>query len=64
MVPTKQADQHELMQNIWTPDDQSLLKRLKEDIMEIPMLSIPDPSQIFYVNAEWSKDVMEVMLLQ
>ena len=32
--------------------------------MEGPTLSIPDPSRIFYIKTDWSKNGMEAVLLQ
>ena len=53
-----------MMHNLWTPEYQRLLERLKEEIMEGPTLSIPDPSRIFYIKTDWSKNGMEAVLLQ
>ena len=52
------------MQNIWNTEDQSLMERLKKDILSGPTLSIPDPSRRFYINTDWSKDRMGAVLLQ
>ena len=54
----------ELMQNLLTPEDQRLMERLNEDIMEGPMLAIRDPYRIFYINTDWSKDGMGVVLIK
>ena len=54
----------ELMQNLWTPEYRRLLKRLKDDIVKVHMLEIPDPSRRFYINTYWSKYGMVAVLLQ
>ena len=53
----------ELMQNIWTPEDQSLLERLKKDIMAGPTLVRTDSSQRLYINRDWSKYGVGAVLL-
>ena len=54
----------ELMQNLLTPEDQILLDRLKEDIIEGPTLVIPNPYCGFYIDTDLYKDVMGVVLLK
>ena len=52
------------MQNIWTPEYQSLLERLKKDIVVGPILAILDPYWRFYINIDWPKYVMGSVILQ
>ena len=59
-----QKDYMELMQNLWTPDDQRLLGLLSKDIVSRPTLEIPDPSQRFYIKTCWSKYRMEEVIVQ
>ena len=54
----------ELMKNIWTQEDQILLERLKGYILAGTMLARPDPSRIFYINKDCSKDGMGAAILQ
>ena len=37
---------------------------LKEDIVEVPTVARTDPSQIFYIETDWSKDGMGEVLIQ
>ena len=48
-----QKEEMELMQNIWSIEDQRLLERLKKDILSGPTLAIPDPYRRFYIKKEW-----------
>ena len=52
------------MQNLWTPKDQRLLERLKYDIVTGPALERPDLSRKCYINTDYSKYDMGVVLLQ
>ena len=52
------------MQNLWNTEDQRLLERLKKDILSGPTLERPDPSRMYYINIDWSKDGMIAVLLQ
>ena len=54
----------ELIQKLWTPQDQRLLERLEKDIRAGPTLAITDPHPKFYIKTDWYKDVMEVALLK
>ena len=54
----------ELIQNLWNPEEQRLLERLKTDILSGPNSEIPEPSRIFYTKIDWSKDGMGAVLLQ
>ena len=53
-----------MIQNLWTPEYQRLIEMLKEDIMAGHTLERPDPPQRFYINTDWYKNVMGVVLLQ
>ena len=52
------------MQNLWNPEDQSLLERLNTDTLSVPTLVRPEPSIRFYIKTYWSKDGMGMVLLQ
>ena len=54
----------ELMQNIWNPEGQRLIERLKKDILSGPTLSRPDPYRRFYIKIYWSKHGMGAVLLK
>ena len=54
----------ELIQNLWTPEDQRLLGRLKKEIVAGHMLTRPYPPQRFYIKTDWSKDGIGSVLLQ
>ena len=51
------------MQNLWNPNEQILLERIKKDIIAGPILSRPGPYRRFYINTDWSTEVMGVVLL-
>ena len=53
-----------MMQNLWNPEDQGLLERLKKDILSGPTLSRPDPARMFYIRTDCSKYGMVAVLLQ
>ena len=50
---TVQNKDMNIMHNLWTPEDQRLMERLKWGIMEGPKLAIPDSSHIFYIKTDW-----------
>ena len=52
------------MQNLWNLGYQRILERLKKDILSGPTLARPYPSRRFYINIDWSNDVMGAVLLQ
>ena len=52
------------MQNLWNPEDQKLLEMLKKDILSGPTLVILNSSRRFYINIDWSKDLIGAVLLQ
>ena len=52
------------MQNLWNPEEQSLLEMLKKDILSGPNLAIPDHSRRFYIKIDWSKDGTGAVILQ
>ena len=54
----------ELMYNLCEQKYQRLLERLNEDIMAESMLERREPSQRFYINTDWSKYRMGVVLLK
>ena len=54
----------ELMQNLYTPKDQMSLEWLKEDIMAGPKLARTEPSRIFYIKKDWSKDGIRKLIMQ
>ena len=54
----------DVMQNLWTTDDQRLTKGLNKDIVSGPTLAIPEPSQSFFIKIDCLKDIMVVVLLQ
>ena len=57
-------DYMELIQNLWTPDDQRLLGLISKDIVSRPTLERPDPYLRFYIKTYWSKDGMEEVIMQ
>ena len=52
------------MQNLWNPDDQRLLEKLKKDILSGPTLARLDPSRSFYIKIDCCKDGMGAVLIQ
>ena len=54
----------ELIQNLWNPEDQRLLERLKKYILSVPTLSRPEPSRRLYIKTYWPKNGMGAMILQ
>ena len=52
------------MQNLWNPEDQILLKRLKKEIVPGYTLERSCPSKRFYVNTDLSKGGIGTVLLQ
>ena len=52
------------MQSLWNPEDQRLMEWLKKNILSGPTLARPDPYRRLYIKTDWSKDVMEAVLLQ
>ena len=54
----------ELMHNLWNPEDQRLLERLKKYISSGTDLEIPYPSRIFNIKTDWFKDVIGLVLLK
>ena len=54
-IPKKLMD---LMQKLWTKEDQILLDRTKENIVAGATLEIQDPSCKLYTKSDWSKDGM------
>ena len=46
------------MHKLWTPKDQRLIERLKENIVSGPTLEILYPLQSFYIKAYLSNDEM------
>ena len=52
------------MQNLWTKEDQILLKKFQEEIVTVPMLEIPYPCQTFNIKKYWTNDIMGEVLLQ
>ena len=59
-----QKEEMKMMQNIWTPDVQRLMERLKKDILSGPTLARPDQSRRFYIDTDRPKDRMGEVLLQ
>ena len=53
-----------LMKNLWNPEYQSLMERLKKYILSGPNLARPDPSRRFYIKIYWSKDGMGAVILK
>ena len=51
------------MQKLWTPENQREMENLKEDIVVGPMLARPDPSHRSYINKDWYKYGMGVVIL-
>ena len=54
----------ELMQNLWNPEYQKLMRHSKKDTSSGPNLALPDLSRRFYISIDWSKDVMGAVFLQ
>ena len=54
----------ELMQNLWIPEDQRLLERIKEDIVIGSTLIRTDLSRRFYIKMDWYKDEMGEVIMQ
>ena len=54
----------ELIQNLWTPEDQRLPERSKEEIVAGPTLSRPYPFQRFYIKTDWFKYGMGAVVLK
>ena len=42
----------EMIQNLWTPEEQRLMVRLKEDMVAGSTLEIPDLSWRFYIQMD------------
>ena len=59
-----QNEDMELIQNLWNIEDQRLLERLKKEISSGPNLARSYPSRRLYINTDWYKDGMEILLLQ
>ena len=57
-------EEMELMQNLWNPENQRLLERLKKDILPETTLARLYSSRRFYIKTYWSKYLMGVVLLQ
>ena len=53
-----------MMQNLWMPESQRLLERLKLYIVSVPMLAIPDTYRRFYIKTYWSKVILDEVITQ
>ena len=54
----------EHIQNLLTPEVQISLERLEEYIKEGPKLERSEPSRIFYIKTNWSRNEIGAVLLQ
>ena len=59
-----QKEDMELNQNLLTPEVQISLERLEEYIKEGPKLERSEPSRIFYIKTNWSRNEIGAVLLQ
>ena len=54
----------ELMQHLWTSNDQMSLQWLNKDIVSGPTLARIDPHIMCYINKYWNKYVMGAVFFQ
>ena len=54
----------EIIQNLWNPENQRLLERIKKYILSGPTLEKLDPIRRFYIKTDWPKGGMGSVLLK
>ena len=50
--------------NLWEPQDDTTLFRLKKSILDGPVLKRPNSNRRFYLKTDWSSNAMGAVLLQ
>ncbi len=59
-----QAEEREIIAELWEPPDLLLLEQLKEEVIDGIVLTRPDYSRRFYLKTDWSKHGMAAVLCQ